>query len=197
MKHLLRRITRIIIRDRRDFLLKAMPKEAIVAEIGVYKGEFSKKILDMTNPVRLHLIDPWKFEDDEIYEDSLYGGAQGVDQGNMDEIFNDLLKIFASEINKLQVIIHRASSEEACINFENNYFDWIYIDGNHLYDYVKKDLEYYYPKVKVGGFITGDDYTEGGWWKGGVKKAVDEFVNKGLVKLIRIQNQQFKLQKLY
>jgi hypothetical protein len=108
-----------------------------------------------------------------------------------------LLKIFASEINKLQVIIHRASSEEACINFENNYFDWIYIDGNHLYDYVKKDLEYYYPKVKVGGFITGDDYTEGGWWKGGVKKAVDEFVNKGLVKLIRIQNQQFKLQKLY
>jgi len=181
---------------KREFLLKAMPKEAIVAEIGVYKGDFSKRILDMTNPAKLHLIDPWKYEQEKIYNDTLYGGRSGVDQNNMDAIFNDVVNKFAKEIKNNQVIIHRASAEEACNNIKNNYFDWIYIDGNHLYEYVKKDLECYYQKVKVGGFITGDDYAEGGWWGGGVKKAVDEFVNNGSVKLVQIKKQQFILQKL-
>ena len=38
------------------------------------------------------------------------------------------------------------------------YFDWIYIDGNHTYEYVKQDLEGYRPKVKPGGYMAGDDY---------------------------------------
>jgi methyltransferase family protein len=38
-----------------------------------------------------------------------------------------------------------------------HYFDWIYVDGDHQYEAVKKGLESYLPKVKPGGFITGDD----------------------------------------
>ena len=75
-------------------------------------------------------------------------------------------------------------------------FRSVYIDGNHLYDFVKKDLNLCYSKVKPGGLITGDDYSEGGWSSGGVKRAVDEFINTGLVKLIQIKNKQFILQKL-
>ncbi|MDP3697256.1 MAG: class I SAM-dependent methyltransferase, partial [Candidatus Taylorbacteria bacterium] len=36
--------------------------------------------------------------------------------------------------------------------------DFVYIDGNHSYDYVKKDLELYWDKVKKGGALTGDDF---------------------------------------
>ena len=36
--------------------------------------------------------------------------------------------------------------------------DSIYIDGNHEYDFVKKDLENYYPKLKDGGILAGDDF---------------------------------------
>jgi hypothetical protein len=190
------KINEIIFWRSRNFLLEAMLKEAIVAEIGVYKGNFSKKILAMTKPVKLHLIDPWKFEYADVFKRSLYGGWFGKDQQKMDKIFNYVMKKFREEIFKTQVIIHRASSEAAVMGFENNYFDWIYIDGNHLYEFAKKDLEYYYPKVKVGGFITGDDYVKGGWWQGGVKKAVDEFVNKGSIKLVQIKRQQYILQKL-
>jgi len=71
----------------------------------------------------------------------------------------------------------------------------IYIDGNHLYEFVKQDLELYYRTVKEGGLITGDDYGDGGWWQGGVKKAVDEFVAKGFVEAIEIKGGQFILKK--
>ncbi len=36
-------------------------------------------------------------------------------------------------------------------------FDAVFIDGNHSYEYVKKDLENYYPKVKDGGIIALHD----------------------------------------
>lgn len=113
----------------------------------------------------------------------------------MDNRYQKVLKLFNREINFGQVAINRGYSHEVCNNFEDNYFDWIYIDGNHQYEVVKKDLELYYPKIKAGGFITGDDYGEGGWWQGGVKRAVDEFIATKLIKVIKIKNRQFLLKK--
>ena len=62
---------------------------------------------------------------------------------------------------------------------EGTIFDFIYIDGNHSYDFVKADLEAWWPKLKSGGAICGDDYQEGYYQVTsldfGVVKAVDEF----------------------
>ena len=50
--------------DPRAELLKRTPKDSICAEVGVWKGEFSKQILKRTSPRMLHLIDPWMFQPD-------------------------------------------------------------------------------------------------------------------------------------
>ena len=131
----------------RIFLLREMPKKSICAEIGTYNGKFAKKILYFTNPQQLHLIDPW--------EGSWYDKAPS--QNKMNERYQHVLKRFAREINRGQVAINRGYSHEVHNNFEDNYFDWIYIDGNHQYEFVKQDLELYYSKIKMGGFITGFD----------------------------------------
>lgn len=178
----------------REFLLKIVPKYSVCAEIGVWEGAFSAKILRLTNPKKLHLIDPWHHEEGDTYATAKYGGKIGS-QKNIDEIYGGVLNRFEPEIKSGIISIHRKTSEDACYDFPDNYFDWIYIDGNHLYEFAKKDLENYYRKVKEGGFITGDDYITGGWWKGGVKKAVDEFIATGLVKKVKIANCQFILQK--
>jgi hypothetical protein len=44
---------------------------------------------------------------------------------------------------------------------------------------VLRDLESYYPKVKQGGYLAGDDYGVEGWWKDGVTRAVEEFAARG------------------
>lgn len=50
--------------------------------------------------------------------------------------------------------------------------DFIFIDGNHEYAYVMKDLKLYWPKIKSGGFLCGHDYSGG---HPGVTGAVDDF----------------------
>lgn len=65
-------------------------------------------------------------------------------------------------------------SKDVVDEFEND-IDFLYIDANHSYPSIKKDLQLYLPKVKVGGVIGGHDYVEP--WTG-VIKAVDEFIGK-------------------
>jgi hypothetical protein len=41
--------------ERRPFLLEMLPKNSVGAEIGVWKGDFSDRILKALNPKQLHL----------------------------------------------------------------------------------------------------------------------------------------------
>ncbi len=113
----------------------------------------------------------------------------------MDWRYESIKKQFDSQISTGQVVIHRDYSSNVAGSFDDEYFDWIYIDGNHQYDFVKQDLDRYYPKVKVGGFLAGDDYGSEGWWQNGVQKAVDEFVAQSVDRRLEVRETQFIIQK--
>ena len=181
--------------DPRKLLLERMPRGSVCAEIGVFKGDFSAEILRVVRPRVLHLIDPWKYETSEDYKQSWYGGESGVNQNHMDGLHQAILDRFRREIASGRVKIHRSASADAAAQFVPSYFDWVYIDGNHLYEFAKRDLEAYYPKVKPGGFLTGDDYGPGGWWEGGVQRAVDEFISREKCNVLATAGRQFILQK--
>ncbi|MGH8014377.1 MAG: class I SAM-dependent methyltransferase [Candidatus Binataceae bacterium] len=181
--------------DDRTRLLRLLPHNAVCAEIGVLEGDFSERIIALTRPRRLHLIDPWKFEPGATYERAVYGRAHAHDQAHMDEMCERVRERFEQEIRTGAVVMHRASSLEAAGHFENEYFDFIYIDANHQYEFVRQDLETYCPKVKTGGFITGDDYGVSGWWGDGVTRAVDEFVTRGGCVRRRTRDSQFVLRR--
>ena len=171
-------------------LLETLPKHAVGAEIGVHLGDFSAQLLRVTQPRKLHLIDPWQYESGDDYAEAWYGGAPERAQ-ELEQRYRSVQSRFAAEIQAGQVVVMRKESESALASFADNSLDYVYIDGNHLYEYVKKDLELSLRKVKPGGYITGDDYTPGGWWKGGVKRAVDEFGWNGEVNLLWLSNGQF------
>lgn len=171
-----------------------MPKNSICAEIGVWKGEFSKKILMHVTPSMLHLIDPWEYQTG--FGKRLYGGTVAQSQTDMDTIYRQVVDEFAKSSG---VKIHRAFSDAASSIFPDEYFDWVYVDGNHYYDYVLSDLRNYAPKIKTNGFLTGDDY----FWTSvelngdrPVLRAVDEFLkgNESFT-LVKIIGSQFILKK--
>lgn len=179
----------------RSFLLRKMPKGSVCAEIGCWKGKFSNEILAQVRPKKLYLIDPYRYV--ASYEDSWYGGDK-ISQDELDKIFQSVQTKFSEPIQKGQIEMIRKNSLEAHAQFQDEYFDWVYIDGDHTYEFVKKDLENFFPKTKVGGFICGDDYATPGWWEDGVTKAVDEFVQKNpaRIKVIKMIGDQFILQKI-
>ena len=168
-------------------LIQRVPKSAVCAEIGVWKGEFSKVILELALPRKLHLIDPWKFQRE--FPDRWYSGKQAKNQEDMDEILQAVISMFHGQEN---VKIHKGYSEAVLREFEDNYFDWVYIDGNHSYEYVLKDLELSYLKVKPGGLISGDDYTWGAKDDFPVRRAVQAFVeDNNLVDKLELLGSQF------
>jgi len=178
--------------DDRAWLLNQLPRHSAGAEVGVYKGDFSAHSLEWLEPTRLYLIDPWLYFDDPVYAKAWYGGKAGG-QSEMDAIYNDVVRRFGAHP---AVTIIRDKSSAAVNQIADGSLDWVYIDGNHLYEFVRDDLANYRIKVKPGGLIAGDDYREGGWWAGGVKRAVDEFVRTAGVEVVNICGGQFLLRRL-
>lgn len=136
----------------------------LCAEIGVWKGEFSQEILTQ-KPKELHLVDPWIHQTHKWVQ---WAKGEAVKQA-----YKEVLGKF-SNINNVH--IHKENS--CAINIGENYFDWVYIDADHSYESVKKDLQHWFRQVKNGGFLCGDDY---GWshpLTKGPKPAVDEFVKE-------------------
>jgi len=200
LKAILRPVYRPVLRayqahkESRTFLLRRMPKGSVCAEIGVFRGQFSQQIVGKTRPRKLHLIDPWKYQAGSDYSASWYGG-EGRDQGFMDAVYDEVRQHFQAQILANEVQFHRKPSVEAASDFPADYFDWIYVDGDHHYEAVLQDLRAFYPKVKLGGYVAGDDYGTGGWWEGGVKRAVDELVAEQVYESALIKNSQFILKK--
>lgn len=177
--------------DRRGFLLEMLPEGATGAEIGVWQGDFSARILATSRPAVLHLIDPWMFN--PSFPARAYGGGIARGQGDMDAIYEGVVERFAG---RADVEIHRQTSQEAAEGFADESLDWIYVDGDHSEEAVYQDLLAYFPKIKPGGLITGDDYD----WisKDGeraVKNAVDRFLEDLPVETRRIKGSQFVLVK--
>lgn len=135
----------------------------MVAELGVNQGDFSQEILNISRPAVLHLVDIW--------------GSERFHEG----LFNEVQDKFKTEIERQAVRIHRKLSTEAASDFEDEYFDMIYIDTDHSYNTTRDELTAYSTKVKSDGIIAGHDYSMGNWIKAyryGVIEAVHEFCIK-------------------
>ncbi len=151
---------------RAEFVSSLIKRGDVGAEIGVDHGVFAYHVLLQNEPSKLYLIDPWE-----------YGLQQDVDldptpekQLHRDAYYERVCNIFAPFPN---VEIIRKKSEDAVASFPDCFFDYVYIDGEHSYNAVKRDLSNYFPKVKVGGYLIGDDY---GWT--GIAPAVQEFLSE-------------------
>jgi hypothetical protein len=182
---------------KRDFLLNLMPKRGVCVEVGVFDGVLSERALALTQPREMHLVDPWRTKSDgSLFDGPAQTFSSAREAGDaLEEQYQRVVHLLKGEIHMGQVKIHRMLSHEAAPLFPDSHFDWAYIDASHYYDDVKKDLECWFPKLKRGGYFSGDDYGRRGFWDHGVTRAVDEFVSKNAVEAIAYRNHQFVLRK--
>lgn len=163
----------------RERLLALLAHGGACAEIGTWRGDFAAAILRSRRPAQLYLVDPWEYRTEAEYEHASYGGRSQGGQEKLDAMYQAVVDRFRSEIDSGQVFVKRVRSLDAASSFEAESLDWVYIDADHSYEGVKRDLDAYYRVVKAGGFLAGDDYGhEGSWFEDGVARAVDEFAER-------------------
>lgn len=127
--------------------LELVPKNTICAEIGVAYGEYSDEILKIVNPKELHMIDLYSWGD-------FWGRDYFKSSGkNHYEWIKDKYK------DDERVKIKKGLSFEVLEQYPDEYFDYVYVDGGHDYETVKKDIEVLLRKIKNNGIIAFNDYT--------------------------------------
>ncbi len=176
----------------REELLRHFPKGAVGAEIGVAEGAFAAKMLEDAEPSQLHLIDPWShlekgsdlLESADLLQKTARtrksdDAAKAVPRNPEGEkAYKAVEKRFAGDE---RVKLHRQYSYKAVTQFEDGYFDFVYVDGNHQYEFVLRDLMDFAPKLKPGGLLFGHDFFEDPFAKAenyGVVDAVGVFLKR-------------------
>lgn len=135
----------------RGKLLAMLPKDAVGAEIGVWEGNFSERILNECSPKELHLIDPWLFQP----EFANTGFGRKKNENLMEEKYQGVVDKFKDDP---RVRIHRGMSDAMLAAMPDASLDWVYLDGNHNAPFIDRDLEMSLQKVKPNGVISGDDF---------------------------------------
>ncbi len=136
-------------------------------EIGVFYGA---NILSVANSYGLHPesklygVDPWE----DYHEYHEYKDQQP-------SIYNSFLSNLETSGMKDKIVVQRGYSNVEIPKFEDEFFDIIYIDGNHEPEYVLEDAVLSFRKLKKNGIMIFDDY---GW--GGpdlTQKGIDGFLS--------------------
>lgn len=126
------------------------------AEIGVDRGRFSEYMLTHIPDCKLLCVDPWRWK--------LRGESR-----------------YKSTVERLapygeQSTIIRKDSFDAVQEVKDESLDFVYIDGNHVFDYVMTDIIWWAMKVRLGGMVAGHDYYR--FRRGGVVPAVDIYTQQ-------------------
>lgn len=160
----------------RERLLRMLPRHSVGAELGVFKGEFSGRILEIVEPSELHLVDPWWTAYGEYYPDwGIY-----TDNGRLrcrDAYKAAQQSVASANRFGTNVTFHVQDDLAWLASQPDISLDWIYIDSSHEYEHTRAELDIARTKVKPGGLVCGDDWTEEeGHVHAGVAKAGREFL---------------------
>lgn len=138
-----------------------------IVEVGVAGGNHAKEMMQVLNPKTFYLVDCYRMKKDGL-----------LDRRTL--CYNAVMEKIKSD-DRYKLIEN--FSHIAC-NEAPNELDLVYIDAEHDYDNVKRDIACWYPKVRVGGILCGHD-----WAEIGVRTAVPQafpIINPSIPKEKRI-----------
>jgi predicted O-methyltransferase YrrM len=117
----------------------AMNEFRVVAEIGVWRGQFARKLPNWNKPYNVE-----QAEFDAIYDEAMGATA------------------FASE----RRVVLRGTTLEVIDGIADGSVDFVYVDGDHTLRGVVVDLMKAWQKVREGGVVAGDDFSDSIWQHG-------------------------------
>lgn len=145
------------------------------AEVGVLGGKYSKILCEANPYLKLYCVDSW-----------------GLGSNKYKKYYAKKYEEAKTRLADYNVTLIRKLSLDALGDFDNESLDFVYIDANHSFDYVMKDIIEWTRKVRIDGIVAGHDYINTN--RAGVKDAVDMYVKHHYYKLnITLEEDEFGL----
>lgn len=120
------------------------------AEVGVYRGAFAERMLTECPALeRYYLLDPWRHLDD-----------WNKPANKSDDVFEGFFQetMARTEPQAQKRVVLRGMTTEVVDQIPDGSLDFVYVDGDHTLRGITTDLARFYPKVREGGFVAGDDF---------------------------------------
>jgi hypothetical protein len=147
-------------------LFQSKYKLGRAVEIGTYEGEYASEILKIWKG-DLYLIDIWRKINNAEYSDS----CNRLDYIN---VMHTCCKNISGYEDRCHMI--RTSSRNAVKLFNDESLDFIYLDANHKYEFVKADIKLWFSKLRKGGVFAGHDFIKIDWFAD--KNFAEDGINK-------------------
>lgn len=150
-----------------------------LAELGVYRGEFSKYINRMFPDRKLYLFDTFEgFKNDELKNDFKNGYLSREWLDNSEYFKNTNVELVLNMMEyKNQCIVKKGWFPETTEGMERNQYALVSLDCD-IYEPMLAGLRYFYPRLNQGGYIMVHDYNNSDRELKGVKKAVFDYENE-------------------
>lgn len=123
-------------------------------EVGSWRGRSLTSVLFLLKQLNYQ----------KVYSvDTFMGAPTEISTSQKDALEQDIYFQFLSNIKSFGygeiVTTYKMESIKAAHLFDDNYFDVIFIDADHIYEAVKQDIYAWLPKVKSGGILCGHDWS--------------------------------------
>ena len=146
-----------------------------MAEVGVYRGEFSSHLNAFFPSKKLFLFDTFEgFPEKDIKNIKLWG--EDFSKTSINQVINNMPY-------KESCIVAKGYFPDSIPKNISQNFCFVSLDAD-LYEPIYNGLKYFWPKMSKGGYIFVHDYGTYGW--PGVKKAVDQFCNENNISFVPI-----------
>lgn len=130
-----------------DFLLSNVPDGGVFVECGAWLGKSSAYLCDNARDrINVYIVDTWQGSPNELQTYHKLATQENI------------YHKFLYNMGYRRYTPLKMDSCEAADTFNNNSIDVVYIDMTHTYEAVKRDIQCWLPKVKIGGYIAGHDF---------------------------------------
>jgi len=127
-------------------------------EVGAFYGKstayMAVEIINSGKNIKFDVVDTWRGSPE--HQVGAWDYQEAMVNDTAFDIFKNNLKPAEGSYNPIKM-----SSLEAANLYPDNSLDMVFIDADHSYEAVKADINAWYPKVKVGGYLCGHDFILG------------------------------------
>ena len=171
MKHFYQNIpgwSRTVI-ETHTLVIKELPKNSHIVEVGILLGRstafLAVECFNSKKNITVDAIDDYAYNILELTPD-------------------ELIRQFTNNVEPAAHLFSfkRKESILASMDYADGSLDYVYLDGGHKYDHVKREIKAWLPKLKKKGIIGGHDY--GSMAHPGVKQAVSEYWQRSELQII-------------